>query len=77
MVTARVADSGLSGTVREAKPLVARRRRRKFWALNAFLLNFGVFLVGIAMADDAKYHGDLIPYLTRPTVDLAPPVPAD
>ena len=30
MMTVRVADSGLCGTVPKAKPLLARRRRRKF-----------------------------------------------
>jgi len=29
------------------------------------------------MADDAQYHGELIPYLTPPTAGLAPHVPAD
>ena len=46
MVTPRVADSGLSGTVPEAKPLLARRRRRKFWGQSAVLLIFEWFLSG-------------------------------
>ena len=46
MVTVRVADSGLCGAVPKAKPLLARRRRRKFWGLSAILLIFEWFLSG-------------------------------
>ena len=37
MVTVRVADSGRFGTVPKAKPIIARRRRGKFWAQNVVL----------------------------------------
>jgi hypothetical protein len=40
MVTVRVADFGLTSTVPKAKPLSARRRRRKCWALRPFSLIF-------------------------------------
>ena len=45
MVTARVADSGLSGTVFATKSPLQRAwpQATKLWALNALLLNFGVF----------------------------------
>ena len=49
MVTVRVADSRVSGTVPEAKPLKARRRRRKFWALKPFYLIFEWFLSGFEL----------------------------
>ena len=40
MVTVRVADLGLTSTVPKAKPLSARRRRGKLWALKPFSLIF-------------------------------------
>ena len=46
IVTVRVADSGVWDTFPKAKPLLARRRRKKIWGQSAVLLNFEWFLSG-------------------------------
>ena len=41
----------------KVKPLLARRRRRKFWGQSAVLLNFEWFLSGRAMGHQVEYCG--------------------
>ena len=77
MATARVADVGLCSTLPKAKPLLARRRRRKLWPEGPFPLNFEWFFEWLSLARQVPDHSRLttVPVsLWRPGVVLHTPV---